>query len=236
MIVEKALDLLFPPQCLLCETFVSRFGVLCAQCWPAIGFIAPPYCIRCGLPFAYTLGEGAVCAECIRDSPPYAQARAALRYDDASRKLVMALKYHDQQQLARTYARWMMQAGAELLARTDLIVPVPLHKRRFLSRRYNQSALLAQALARESSLPVCADALVRVRATMPQTGLSRTERQKNLKNAFGASPRHAEHLRGKNILLIDDVMTTGTTLLHCTKALHFVHAAEVNVLTLARRV
>ncbi len=236
MIVEKALDLLFPPQCLLCEAFVSRFGVLCAQCWPAIGFIAPPYCIRCGLPFAYTLGEGAICAECIRTPPLYAQARAALRYDDASRRLVMALKYHDQQQLARAYALWMAQAGAELLARADLIVPVPLHRRRFLTRRYNQSALLARALGRICGLPVCMDALVRVRATTPQTGLSRKERQKNLKNAFTSSPRHAEILRAKRILLIDDVMTTGTTLLHCTKALHNAHAAEVNVLTLARRV
>src|SRR5499427_6606839 len=116
------------------------------RCWSKISFIAPPYCERLGIPFPYDPGPGVLSMEAIADPPAYRRARAAVRYDDVSRKLVHALKYGDRLDLAPTMGRWMARAGRELLADADALVPVPLHWRRQWTRRFNQSALLAQII------------------------------------------------------------------------------------------
>ncbi len=197
-------------------------------------FISEPLCVVCGFPFDYSLGQGALCAHCIAERPAYAKARAVLRYDAFSRALVLALKYHDQHHLSPHYAGWMAQAGGELLQESDIIVPVPLHRWRFLRRRYNQAALLAQALSVISGIPCIPDALIRVRATAAQTGLTRKERLNNLKGAFAINVDHV--LTDKRVLLVDDVMTTGTTLAQCAQILLSAGVSDVQVLTLARRV
>ncbi len=233
-ILAKTLDVVFPPQCLNCDSMVATQGTLCQPCWQQAHFITPPFCHCCGLPFDFAMGEGALCAECIQQLPAFARGRAALRYDEHSKGLVLKLKYADQTQLAATYGPWLARAGAELVAASDVIVPVPLHYWRFVGRRYNQSALLAYALNKQCALPVIPDALIRLRHTPPQTGLSRRARHDNVKNAFRANPRHSEELKGKTILLIDDVMTTSATASQCSKALLNAGAQQVNVLVLAR--
>lgn len=233
--LSTALNLLFPPRCLTCEEAVSAHGTLCAQCWSGITFLSGPCCGACGLPFDFDMGEGALCAECLHRRPVFSRARAALRYDDASRRLIMELKYQDETQLARIFGPWMASAGRDMAAACDIIVPVPLHYWRFVKRRYNQAALLAQALAKPAGLPVLPDALLRTRATPQQAGLSKRERERNMRGAFRVNPRYAERLRGKSVLLIDDVFTTGATLSACTRSLLAAQAASVSVLTLARR-
>lgn len=233
---SRFLNLFFPAQCLACDGRVLEHGTLCPACWQAMTFLSAPQCARCGLPFEYALGPEACCGECLREMPPFATARAVLRYDDASRALILKLKFQDNTTLAPYLGAWLARAGAEALPRTELIVPVPLHYWRFVKRRYNQAALLARALSRHNGAPVLPDALKRIRATAPQTGLSAKERIKNVRGAFLVHPRRAERISGKNILLIDDVYTTGATLRACTKALLKAGAREVNVLTLARRV
>lgn len=228
------LNLLFPPQCLSCDALVGAHGTLCMDCWRGVHFIAPPCCACCGLPFEFDIGEGAMCGECLREAPPFARARAALRYDDHSRALITKFKYADQTLLAPIYGKWLASAGRELIAASDVIVPVPLYYWRFVGRRYNQAALIAQALARHSSLPVLPDALLRTRHTQPQAGLTRAQRLDNVKGAFEANPRRAGDIHGKGVLLIDDVMTTGATIRQCARALTAAGAASVNVLTLAR--
>lgn len=234
--LAKALDLLFPPQCLSCDTLVPTHGTLCLACWNNIRFITDPHCACCGHPFDYALGDDALCGECMREMPAFARARAVFRYDDASRALVLKLKYHDQTQLAAVYDTWLVKAGRELITESDAIVPVPLYYWRFVGRRYNQSALLAQTLSQKSGIRTIPDALMRTRATLSQSGLSRKQREDNVKGAFTINPKFRDAVKGKTILLIDDVMTTGVTLNECTKALVKAGAMRVNVLTLARTV
>lgn len=230
------LNLLFPPQCLGCDTLVPTHGTLCLECWKGVHFITEPFCACCGLPFEYTLGDGALCGECLQKRPPYSRARAAFRYDDASKSLVLKLKYHDQTYLAPLFAGWLAKAGADLIAVSDAIVPVPLHYWRFVSRRYNQSALLAAALSKTTGLPWLPDTLKRTRATAQQTGLTRRQREDNIRGAFDVPIKRRAPIQHKSVLLIDDVFTTGATLEACTKTLLGAGASNVNVLTLARTI
>ncbi len=235
-IADRILNVIFPPQCLSCDALVPTHGTLCNGCWNAVRFISEPMCLRCGHPFEFNMGEGALCGACLQEAPTYNRARAAFAYDDASRRLVLRLKFHDQTLLAKFYGKWLASAGRELIANSDIIVPVPLHYFRFIARRYNQAALLADALKHETGLPTLPDALKRTRRTPPQASLSRKDRVKNVKGAFAVSPRHAAAIAGKTVLLVDDVMTTGATLEQCTKTLLKAGASSVNVLTLARTV
>lgn len=233
--LNALLNLLFPPQCLACDALVGAQGALCEECWKQIHFIADPFCACCGMPFPYDYGGGSLCAECLREHPPFTRARSVLAYNEASRKLALRLKFQDETSFAVTYGKWLAGAGRELVESSDVIVPVPLHYWRFVKRRYNQAALLAQALQKQCALPLVVDGLMRVKATKQQTGLSRKERQRNLRGAFRVHPKHAGRLKGQTVLLVDDVYTTGATLSACAKALVKNGAASVQVLTLARR-
>ena len=138
------LDAVLPPRCLACGTTVAAPGALCAACWPALSFLTPPWCACCGYPFEYDAGPDALCAACIASPPPWRRARAALRYDEASRGLILAFKHGDRTEMAPALARWL--AGAADLSEVDLVTAVPLHWRRLFARRYNQAALLAVTL------------------------------------------------------------------------------------------
>lgn len=230
------LNLLFPPQCLACRARVTSNGTLCLDCWKQVRFISAPLCTRCGEPFEFALGDGAVCGECMRSEPSFAKARAAFRYDEHSRQLVTSFKYGDQTQLAPIYGAWLERAGKELIEASEVIVPVPLSYWRFISRRYNQSAILAHALAKKTGLPVLPDGLRRTRHTQAQAGLTRKQRQDNVRGAFAIGRRRQDRIRGKSVLLIDDVMTTRATIDECSKALLKGGAASVNVLTLAKTI
>src|SRR5262249_27305231 len=139
-------DGVLPPRCLACGATVEGPDALCAQCWAPISFFAPPWCANCGLPFAYPMGEGAVCADCARERASWDRARAVLRYDKHSRRLVLSLKHGDRTHLAASLGRWMRRTGGEVLDGADLLVPVPLHWTRLFGRRYNQASLLAHAI------------------------------------------------------------------------------------------
>ena len=234
--LSPLIDLIFPPQCLSCNAVVPAHGTLCLACWGQVKFIADPLCACCGLPFDFALGDGALCGDCLRERPPYSRARAVFRYDEASRQLVTKLKYADQTQLAAVYGGWLAKFGRELVAVSDVIVPVPMAYWRFVGRRYNQAALLALALAKQSKLPLLPDGLKRIRATQPQPGLTRRQRQDNVRGAFAVSPRTTLKIKGKSALLVDDVMTTSATTSECAKTLLKAGAMSVNVLTLARKV
>lgn len=233
--MRNVLNLFFPPQCLVCEALVPTHGTLCTSCWNAVPFISAPMCACCGLPLEFAVDEHTLCGECLREHPPYSRARAAFVYNDESRALILKLKYQDDTYLAPTFGRWLKNAGAELIAASDLIIPVPLYYWRMVGRRYNQSLLLARILAAHTQLPLIADGMKRIRATAQQTGLTRPQREKNVKNAFAVPSKHRATIRGKSVLLIDDVMTTGATLSACTKTLLKADAGQVNVLTLARK-
>jgi ComF family protein len=226
------LDALLPPRCLACGEEVAEPGLLCGPCWSAITFLGPPHCACCGLPFAFENAPGLLCGSCAGGRPEFDRARAVMRYDDASRGLVLSFKHGDRTDAAPAYGLWLRRAGAELLDDADGLVPVPLHWTRLFLRRYNQAALLADALRRAGGPPVLPDLLVRRRRTPSQGHLGRLARARNVRSAF-ALKRGAD-IAGRRLVLVDDVMTTGATAAECARVLKRAGAARVDVLTLAR--
>ena len=226
------LDLVLPPRCLSCGVPVASLGTLCPACWRAITFLGAPCCTCCGIPFDIDLGPTALCGACAAQTPPFDRARAVMRYDESSRQLVLALKHGDRLHLAPALAQWMRRTGGELLAEADLLVPVPLHWTRLFARRYNQAAVLALALTKAGGPPLLADALIRRRRTPSQGTKNGVARRRNVAGAFALHRKDA--VKGKRVVLIDDVLTTGATVEECARVLKRGGAAKVAVLTLAR--
>ncbi len=233
---RAALDLLFPPACLHCRAATDAPGSLCSACWGKIRFIERPFCERLGMPFAVDLGaEGLLSPEAVADPPVYARARAVARFEDGPvRQLTHRLKYGDRLELARPLAAWMARAGAELLAEADLLVPVPLHRRRLIARRFNQANALAQAVSAQCGVPVDPFVLARVKSTASQVGLTRSQRAVNLQGAFRVPQDMAARVEGRAIVLVDDVLTSGATVNAASRALLRSGAARVDVLVFAR--
>ncbi len=199
-----------------------------------MGFIERPYCEKLGTPFVSDMGEGLLSPEAIADPPAYDRARAAARFGDVARDLVHLLKYGDRLDLALPLGRWMARAGRELLCDADVLLPVPLHWSRLWRRRFNQSATLARAVSAVAGVPVFDDVLIRTRATPPQVGLARKERAENVQGAFAVAPGARNRIKGKKLILIDDVLTSGATVDACARALRRSGAERVDVLVLAR--
>ncbi|GGB73049.1 MULTISPECIES: ComF family protein [Henriciella] len=209
-------------------------GLISPEDFARLTFLTGAGCQTCALPLEADLGDAGICGACAARPPKWDAARAALQYDDASRKPVLDLKRAGRREGLATYARWMALAGQDLLDQADLIVPVPLHYRRLAARGYNQSGWLAAALSRQTGKPVCHDALKRTRATPSQGTRSARERHLNVRGAFAARRSRLSRIEGARILLVDDVFTTGATLAACTRALKKGKAAKVHVLVLAR--
>ena len=232
---RKVLDLVYPPLCIVCREPVTDPGSLCPECWKELHFLDGPVCPVCGLPFDFDpLGE-TPCAACIAYPPDFDKARAILRYDDASRKPVLALKHADRLDLVPAFGRWLERTGRELLSQSDMVVPVPLHRLRLWSRRYNQSAELARALARFSGVPLDVLSLRRSRRTPSQGEMpSASARRRNVRGAFAVPGERKAAVNGKRVLLVDDVLTTGATANACARTLKRAGAEKVHVLALAR--
>jgi len=231
-LIRVAVDAVLPPLCLSCGAIVSEPGALCGACWEKVGFLAAPHCQACGHPFEFDAGDQSLCGHCLREPPPWRRARAVFRYDEHSKGLILRFKHADRLEGAPAFARWMARAGAELLAECDLIVPVPLHRFRLLARRYNQAALLANALGKQTGIAVAPDVLTRTRRTESQGHMNREQRRKNVRGAFVV--RQPARVAGKRVVLVDDVLTTGATLGECARVLKAAGAHSVDVLTLGR--
>lgn len=232
---RAVLDLAFPPQCIACRVPVSEPGSLCPDCWQTVRFLDGPMCEVCGTPFEFDPGLGTLCAACQAHPPAYDKARAVMHYDEASRGPILALKHGDRLDLAPAFVRWLGRGGRDLLDEAEAILPVPLHRRRLWTRRYNQAAELARALARQTGKPALFEALVRARPTPSQGKMaSAAARRRNMRGAFQVPAGHKSAIAGRNLLLIDDVLTTGATVDACARALKRAGAAKVLVLALAR--
>lgn len=235
-IFRRILNAILPPRCKKCGKVIHDDDGLCEDCFREINFISAPYCSKCGIPFA-EVPRGRrklICGNCAKDKHPlFRMSRAAVKYDDVSKPMILALKFMDRTDNAAILAKWMKLAGKDIWAQgVDMIIPIPLHYTRLIKRRYNQAGLLAKELSRLTDIPVDFTSVIRHRKTRPQVEFSGHERVKNVRGAF--SVKHPERLKGKRIVLIDDVMTTGSTLKECALALKAAGVKSIDTLTVAR--
>ena len=233
-LARAALDLLLPPRCPVCREIAGGDGRYCAACWAGLTFITAPLCARCGTPFDIDRGANAMCGACLMAPPRFTAARAAMAYDGSARTVLLGFKHGDRQYLARVMAPQLVRAGAGWLGPGALLVPVPLHRWRLWGRGYNQAALIAGALARLSGAAVRSDLLLRPRATPVLRGLGRRGRAKAVAGAFALSKDARAVLKGRHVVLVDDVFTSGATAAACTRLLLRGGAARVTVLCWAR--
>lgn len=234
-IVQTAVRLLYPPRCSACGGLVDTDFGLCGACWRDTPFIGSTICEKCGIELPGDAdGHVLQCDDCMQMPRPWDQGRAALLYRGQARKLILGLKHGDKTEIARIAAGWMARAAHDLIRPGMLVAPVPLHWARLLKRRYNQSALLARAVADETGLEHCPDLLARTKKTPPLEGKSFAERHMLVRDAVSVHPKHEHKLPGRPVLLVDDVMTSGATLAACTNACIDAGAGSVCVLVLAR--
>lgn len=230
-LLRVTIETLLPSQCLACAEPASGPGELCGACFAGLDFITAPFCSHCGLPLAE---PAPLCTSCDWAPPAFRAARAAFRYGPVAKRIVLPFKYADRPEAAGGLARLLLRPGADLLASADLLVPVPLHRRRLASRGYNQAGELARALGRLAGKPVGIDALIRTRATRALAELDQHDRELALRGAIAIRPGRESVVAGKSILLIDDILTSCITASTCADILYRTGAAAVDVLALAR--
>ena len=229
--VRPALDYALPPRCPGCGVIVEADDSFCLTCWSEMRFLGEPCCARCGVPFEHERGGEAACGACLAEPPPFDSARAVLAYGDIARKVALKLKYGRRVGLARLVARHMARRLPALDA-PPLIVPVPLHRWRLWWRGFNQSALIADHLGKACGFKVDKHALLRVRATQPLRSMQARQRAKAVAGAFALAKGH--ELKGRAVLLIDDVHTSGATAAACARALKRGGASSVHLLCWTR--
>ncbi len=232
---QAALKAIYPAQCVCCNALVEEHGTICPSCWPKVPFIFGLCCDSCGLPLpGHDDGTPVQCDDCLTLARPWAQGRAVMLYGDKARQMLLGLKYYDRLDLAAPAGKWLARHAQPMLQPDMLVAPIPLHWLRFVKRRCNQAALLSTALARELALDYCPDLLIRTRNTGTQDGRGRMGRFANVADAFAAHPRQGARIKGRHILLVDDVMTAGATFAAATEVCLAHGAASVRVIALAR--
>ncbi len=233
--VQTAVQVVFPPRCVGCGVLVETDFQLCGRCWSETPFVAGLSCDACGVPLP---GEESdvpeFCDDCLTTPHPWQKGRAALLYEGRGRQLVLRLKHGDRHDIVHPAARWMAERARGLMANDTVIAPVPLHWRRFLKRRFNQSALLAQAMAQHLRADYIPDLLLRIRATPSLDGKGREERHRTLADTIAINPKFQSQICDRSVLLVDDVMTSGATFAAASCACLGAAARQVNVIALAR--
>ncbi len=231
-LAAAATDLLLPPRCPACREIVDNQGRFCLKCWSGLTFITAPVCAGCGAPFEIDRGPAARCGACLETPPRFAAARAALAYDGPAKTVLLGFKHGDRQHLANVMAPQMVRAGGDWLGRGTVLVPVPLHRSRLWKRGFNQAVLLARGVARRTGATLTVDALIRVKPTRSSQGMGRRARAANVRGAFKVARPDA--VRGREVVVVDDVLTTGATAEACARMLLRAGATRVRVLTWAR--
>lgn len=231
--LQATVDWVLPPRCALCSGMIGGQDGLCGDCFTRMHFLADPLCERCGRPTSVQ-ETSPTCAPCLTAPPGYDWLRAAFAYDDASRALILALKYRDRLDVVPPLARWMAGAAGAQIERDDVIIPVPLHWRRYLARRFNQSAALAKALADYTGAVYAPDWVQRTRNTPPMKAMNRQQREANVRGAFAIAEQQRGALRGKRVVLVDDVYTSGATIEELSAELRACEVSRIGVAVVAR--
>jgi ComF family protein len=230
--LRPVLDFALPPRCPGCGGVTDEPHRFCLTCWSALAFLGEPCCARCALPFDYGEGAEVICGRCLAEPPAYHRLRAAVAYGDIARTVALKLKYGGRPGVAETMARFM-ERHLDISA-APVLAPVPLHRWRIWRRGYNQAALIAGALARRAGLETRLDLVERVKATPVLRGMNPRERKEAVRGAFRINPKRKAALKGRAVVLVDDVYTSGATANACARILRRAGAERVDVLCWAR--
>ena len=229
-------DWALPAICPVTGEVLDAHGMISSQAWHSLRFISQPQCDQCGIPFEFETQENSsetLCGDCIANPKLYRRAVSAIIYDEVSRGMILKYKHGDRTQLTPVFVPWMLRAGGDMLESCDVIMPVPLHPFRLIKRKYNQSALLAAALAQEAGKRYDPFSLRRIKHTPPQGKMDAKARKDNVSKAFDLKV-DANEVQDARVVLVDDVLTSGATVEACARVLYKAGAASVDVLTLAR--
>lgn len=228
---NKFLNILFPVSCRICRkpSTDHRTTPICSECWEEVLQYKGPACLKCGVPLSSSLPS--TCGGCLKDEPPFDHARSFGLHNSTLKEAVNLLKFHGIKRLSKPLSE---KINGMALPHVDLLLPVPLHEKRIRQREFNQSALIGKHVAKHLGVPMIVNSLIRKRNTIPQVGLSAKERRKNIRNAF--SVNKAGLIKGRRVMLVDDVFTTGATARECSKVLNKAGAKEVYVITLTHGV
>lgn len=232
--MQRLVDLVFPPQCVLCDEPLETAWGLCPSCWADTPFIMGHACDDCGAPLIGEAEESDLCDACLQTPRPWTRGRAAMVYAGNARKMVMRFKHGDRTDLARPAGDLLARAIAPLVREDTLLVPIPIHWRRMMRRKFNQAALLAATTARKSGVDHAPRALIRTHATAAMENMTGPERFANVGGSIEADPKHGKVLRDRHVILVDDVMTSGATLSVATEACIAAGATQVDIGVLAR--
>lgn len=232
--MKKILNYIFPTRCISCKSFVQDNASFCNECWNNFHFIKEPYCSIC----SYQLEKvsnviNQICLSCMKSRPSFDFARCLLKYDESNKKLIHNLKYYDNTSIAKPFAKMLYSRFSDDIKNIDIVIPIPMHKFKRIRRLYNHAQLIAEEVSKLIGKKARSDILLKIKNTKPQTGLSKENRLKNLSGSFGISDN--KHIKNKIILLIDDVMTTGSTAEATSKLLKKEGAKSVILLCIARR-
>lgn len=230
---NSLVDILMPPLCIACKEPLLSGAGYCARCWGELRFIGDGCCDRCGVPLPVAWRTELSCLGCHAEPPDFDRARAPFAYAGVARQTVLRFK-HGGEHLAELIAGPMARAARPLIGDKTLVLPVPLHPRRLFARGYNQSALLARAIAAQCAVPLLVDGLRRVKPTPPTAGAGRRARALMMAGAFRVPDSRRARIAGADVLLVDDVMTTGATASASARALRRAGAGRVDVVTYAR--
>ncbi len=236
-LIKKILELIFPNRCLTCQQMIGPDGLFCNDDWQKLQFITEPKCKICAYPFEFTVGthQDLLCPQCLVKRPSFDSVVTLFRYNDQIKKIIADLKYYDATHLSKKFAKMLLAKIAPQLDKYDLIVAVPLHKKRLRERKFNQASLLCRAILKDAkNLKFHHDILLRTKYSKAQARLTKENRQKNLTNIFKMNEKYS--VKGKNIILVDDVMTTGSTLEGCAKVLKKAGAGKIMVVTIAKTI
>ena len=234
--IQTVVQTLYPASCLNCGVSIESQSGLCSKCWLKSPFIAGLVCNTCGAPLPGQSAREETCDDCLATPRQWSAARACLLYQDNARKLVWDLKYGDRSEIATAAGGWLLASLRPILPENPLLVPIPLHWTRLMRRKYNQSALLSRSLAAVGRFDHAPDALKRILRTPSRAKLEYAERQACLSGAIKVNAAKANRLKHRNIVLVDDVMTTGATLSAASEALKKHDIASISAVFLARAV
>jgi ComF family protein len=237
MLIKALENFLFPPKCIICKNSVREYDTICQECWKSIKQIHYPYCAKCSNPFEFDMIDenNNICLSCINTPPLYVKNRSAFVYNKTISKLVLRFKFFDDTYLKKFMAKSMVNASADIINNIDILIPVPIHKKRLRERKYNQSLLLCKEIAKMTNKIILDDFLLKKEHTKPQSLLPSSERTKNLKNKFMINEKYNKKLFiGKSFCIVDDVMTTGSTINECVRTINKFGIKNVYSMTFAK--